>query len=252
MPYAADIYYYAYHPEDAERLPIVLIHGAGGNHLHWPIQVRRLSGYRVYALDLPGHGKSKGHGLHRVSDYTEQVLAWMDEVNLPKAALAGHSMGGAIALNLGIQYPERVLGSVLVGAGAHYPVNATFLENTAHETTFQSTVEFLASWAFNLGANSELVKAAQKQMLEIRPSVLHGDFVACDAFDARECLTEIEHPTRVICGSVDRLMPVKHSQYLANQIPSAELEIIPEAGHMVMIEKPEQFAAVLAEFLERI
>lgn len=252
MPYAAEIYYYAYHPEDTERLPIILIHGAGGNHLHWPIQARRLSGYRIYTLDLPGHGKSKGHGLHRVSAYTEQILAWMDEVNLPKAVFVGHSMGGAIALNIEIEFPNRVQGLGLVGAGAHYPVNADFLENTAHESTYQSAVEFLASWGFNRGADSELVKTALQQMLKTRPSVLHGDFVACNTFDVREHLEKIKHPTQIICGSADKLMPVKHSHYLADKIPSSELEIIPDAGHMVMIEKPAAFVTALTKLLERI
>lgn len=249
MPYAADMYYYAYHPEDTERLPVVLIHGAGGNHLHWPVQARRLSGYRVYALDLPGHGKSKGHGLHQVSAYTERVLAWMKAINLSKAVLVGHSMGGAISLSMALESPQRVLGLGLVGAGGHYPVNAEFLENTAHEATYQSAVEFLASWAFNLGADSELVKTVQRQMLETRPSVLHGDFMACEAFDVREHLVTIKHPTQVICGSVDKLMPVKHSQYLANQIPSAELTLIPNTGHMVMVEDPQAFTAALEKFL---
>lgn len=252
MPYADDIYYYAYHAEDEDRLPVVLIHGAGGSYLHWPIQARRLSGYRVYALDLPGHGKSKGHGLHRVSEYTERVLAWMNDVNLPQAVLVGHSMGGAITLDMAIRHPQRILGLGLVGAGGHYPVNADFLENTAHESTYQSAVDFLASWAFNPEADSDLVKAAQKQMLATRPSVLHGDFKACDAFDVREHLEKIPHPTGVICGSVDKLMPVRHSQYLADKIPAAELELIPDTGHMVMIEDPPAFAAALLKFLERI
>ena len=252
MPYAADLYYYAYHPEDAERPPIILIHGAGGEHLHWPIQARRLSGYRVYAMDLPGHGKSEGHGLHQVSGYAEQVLRWMDEVGLHKAVLVGHSMGGAISLYMGLQYPERVRGLSLVGTGANLPVNADFLENTAHETTFQSAVEFLASWAFSPSADPKLAEAAQQQMFGTRPTVLHGDFMACDAFDVRERLGEIEHPTQVICGSDDKLMPVRFSQYLADHIPSAELDLIPEAGHMVMLEKPVLFASALEKFLVRI
>ena len=252
MPYNADIYYYAYHAEDTERIPLVLIHGAGGNHLHWPVQIRRLPEYRVYALDLPGHGKSTGHGLHQISDYADRVLAWMNELDLHKVVVVGHSMGGGIALTMALQHPERIRGLGLVGTGAHLPVNASFLENTAHETTFQSAVELLASWAFNLNANPQLVQTVQKQMLETRPTILHGDFRACDTFDVRERLGEITCPTQVICGSKDKLMPVRHSQYMASQIQSAELAVIPDAGHMVMVENPERVAAVLEEFLARV
>jgi len=176
----------------------------------------------------------------------------MDEVGLHKAVLVGHSMGGAISLYMGLQYPERVRALSLVGTGANLPVNADFLENTAHETTFQSAVEFLTSWAFSPSADPKLAEAAQQQMLGTRPTVLHGDFVACAAFDARERLGEIECPTQVICGSDDKLMPVRFSQYLADHIPSAELDLIPEAGHMVMLEKPTLFAAALEKFLARI
>lgn len=252
MPYCNDIYYYTYHAEDDERVPIVLLHGAGGNHLHWPVQIRRLPTYRVYALDLPGHGKSKGHALHTISDYAEHVLAWMDTMDLHKVALAGHSMGGAIAQDMAVHYPERLLGVGLVGTGAQLPVNAALLEDTSHETTFQSAVEMITSWAFNLNADSKLVEAARKQMSETRPSILHGDFVACDAFDLRERLKEINIPTQVVCGSEDKLTPLRLSQYLADHIASAELTVIPDTGHMVMLEKPERVAAVLAAFFDKL
>ncbi|MEA2008854.1 MAG: alpha/beta fold hydrolase, partial [Chloroflexota bacterium] len=243
MPHNADIYYYAYHAENTERIPIVLIHGAGGNHLNWPVQIRRLPERRVYALDLPGHGKSNGHGWQQIADYSGRILAWMDEVGLYKVVLVGHSMGGAIALNMALQYPERIRGLGLVGTGANLPVNDTFLENTSNETTFQSTVEMLSSWAFSLDADPQLVQATQKQMLETRPTTLHGDFAACAAFDVRERLDEITCPTQVICGNEDKLMPIRYSQYLADHIASAELAVIPGAGHMVMLEKPERVAA---------
>ena len=76
MPYQADMYYQAYHADDPIRKPLVLIHGAGGDYLSWPAQIRRLAGYRVYTPDLPGHGKSRGHGLQRISAYGERILDW--------------------------------------------------------------------------------------------------------------------------------------------------------------------------------
>ncbi|OQX60841.1 MAG: hypothetical protein B5M51_09735 [Anaerolinea sp. 4484_236] len=98
----------------------------------------------------------------------------------------------------------------------------------------------LTSWGFNLGTDPQLVQTARKQMLETRPTILHGD------------LEEITCPTQVICGSEDKLTPIRHSQYLADHIVSAELAVIPDAGHMVMLEKPEHVAATLEEFLTKI
>ena len=123
MPYQTDLYYQAYQADDLGRKPLVLIHGAGGDHLSWPSQIRRLSGYRVYAPDLPGHGKSGGHGLQRVESYGEVVLNWIQALELPKIVLGGHSMGGAIALWLTVNHPDLIHGLVLMSTGATLPVD---------------------------------------------------------------------------------------------------------------------------------
>lgn len=94
MPFAADIYYHVY--QEGEYLPVVLIHGAGGTHLHWPPEIRRLRGFRIYALDLPGHGKSKGRGLQTITAYAQAVYEWVGAVGLHKAFFVGHSMGAEI------------------------------------------------------------------------------------------------------------------------------------------------------------
>ena len=100
-----------------ELPPSYLIHGAGGHHLYWPPQIRRLTGYRVYALDLPGHGRSGGSGQQTIDSYTTAVKDWLIEVNLHSAVFVGHSMGSAIALSLALNYPDHVLGLVLIGGG---------------------------------------------------------------------------------------------------------------------------------------
>ena len=123
MPVAAEIYY-SIHADSSgdQRPPVVLIHGAGGTHLFWPSEVRRLAGYRVYSLDLPGHGKSGGRGLQTISAYRQAVCAWLEAVGLHSAVFVGHSMGSAIALTLALDDPEHVLGLGLIGASARLRV----------------------------------------------------------------------------------------------------------------------------------
>ena len=77
MPYSSDLYYQAYKAADLDRKALVLVHGAGGDHLSWPSGLRRLGGWRVFTPDLPGHGKSGGPGLQRVSDYGNAVASWI-------------------------------------------------------------------------------------------------------------------------------------------------------------------------------
>ena len=250
MPNAADIYYHL-HQGGSEGLtpPVVLIHGAGGTHLYWPSEVRRLPGYHVYAPDLPGHGKSGGRGMQSISAYTQALISWMDAVGLHSALLIGHSMGSAIALTLALDHPMRVLGLGLVGAGARLRVAPDIIEWTSNQTTFLNAVTAVITRSFSPQTSARLTELAARRMAETRPSVLNGDFLACDEFDVRERLGELHQRTLVLCGADDQMTPVRHAQFLANGIPNATLKIIPDAGHMVMLEQPQAVAAALGEFI---
>lgn len=248
MPIHADLYYHAYYPEDQDRLPIVLLHGAGGDHLHWPVHLRRLNGYRVFALDLPGHGKSNGHGLQSIPDYGARVLAWWDSLNLPRGLVIGHSMGGAIALWLGVHHPERLSGLGLVGTGARLPVSPELITETSQPAAFSQAVEKIIAWSFSPETDRKIVDLARERLEEVRPGVLHGDFLACDRYDLREEVGEIEVPAVVLCGEDDRMTPPRYSEALARRMPDARLEIISGAGHMVMIEQPERTAERISGF----
>ena len=252
MPLDAGIYYYTTRNENGEKPPLVLIHGAGGTHLHWPPQVRRLPEARVFAIDLPGHGKSEGRGCQSIEDYCQAILKWMQALNLAQAIFAGHSMGGAIALQMAIAHPEHVIALGLVGSGARLRVAPAILENTASPTTFPTAVETITSWAFSPKTDPHLVELAAKQMGETRPAVMHGDFLACDAFDVMPDLPKIRVPALVLVGKEDKMTPVRYSQHLADQLPRAELKIIPDAGHMVMLEQPQAVADALSDFVSGI
>jgi pimeloyl-ACP methyl ester carboxylesterase len=116
-------------------------------------------------------------------------------------------------------------------------------------TTFSKGMEALVNWSFSPTADVRMVKLAAKRMSETRPSVLYGDLLACDSFDVMEGAASIRLPTLVICGADDRMTPLRYSQFLAGVIPNARLEVVPQAGHMVMLEQPQAVAAALAAFL---
>jgi pimeloyl-ACP methyl ester carboxylesterase len=252
MPYSEDIYYQAYHPDDRDRKPLVLIHGAGGDHLSWPPQIRRLPGCRVYTPDLPGHGKSKGHGLQRISAYGERIHSWLLDLGLTEVIFCGHSMGGAIALWLGVLHPDCVKGLILIGTGARLPVNLTLIENLADAKVYGATVDNICRWSFSLHAEPALINNVKKQMLQTRPSVLQGDFRACDAFDLSEDLDRIQVPTLIIVGELDKMTPVRFSEKLEEGIPEADLVVLPQTGHMVPLEKPQSTAALVETFLRKL
>ena len=94
-----------------------------------------------------------------------------------------------------------------------------------------------------------LVELATRRMAETRASVLYGDFLACDEFDVRDRLAELRQPTLVLCGADDQMTPVRHAQFLASSINNAVLNIIPNAGHMVMLEQPLAVASAISDFV---
>ncbi len=253
MPIASEIYYCLFEgAEEGEKPPVVLIHGAGGHCLSWPSEIRRLAGFRIYALDLPGHGKSGGCGQQSIQAYAMKVMEWLDAVGLHQAIFIGHSMGGAIGLTLALENPEQVNGIGLLGTGPRLRVSPALLESSSSGTTFHQAVESVVGLSFHPGTDRSLLDQVSRRLSETRQSVFYSDFLACEGFEVTERVSQIRRPCLVICGAQDRMVPLRHSQYLAANIPGASLDIIPDAGHMVMLEQPGRVAKSLAKFLPSV
>ncbi len=227
--------------------PLVLVHGAGGTHLHWPHQIRRLEGHTVYALDLPGHGRSGGQGRTSVPEYRDVVMAWADALGLERFVLAGHSMGGAIAQEFALTYPNRLAGIVLVATGARLRVHPKILQGLQEQP--EETVRLIAEWAYGENPTEQMLRLYVRRMLEIPPEVTHGDFAACNVWDRMADIERISVPTLIVGGEADKLTPPKYARYLHEHIPNSRLVLIPRAGHMVMLEAPDTVAREIADFL---
>jgi pimeloyl-ACP methyl ester carboxylesterase len=252
MPTAAGIHYFLHEGGGPKKAPLVLIHGAGGDHLSWPPEIRRLIGARVFTLDLPGHGKSKGPGLQSVGDYAESVIAFMNAAGLSRAVFIGHAMGGAIALTLAIYHSLRVAGMGLIATGARLPIAAEVLDNAANPATFTLAVQSLQE-LMNIPLTAKIVKdQVFKQLSSIRPTLFQGDLRASDQFDVSDCIDDIRSPVLVVCGTSDQLAPRRFSENLAEKIPGAALPTVEGAGHQVMLEQPHRVAGLLSVFLKVI
>jgi pimeloyl-ACP methyl ester carboxylesterase len=252
MPTAAGFYYFAHEAEDKSRLPVILIHGAGGIHLSWPPQIRRLPNQPVFAPDLPGHGKSQGVGRHSIEAYAEDVITFMKALKLPAAVMVGYSMGGAIALTLALQHPKKTLGLGLIGTGARLHVAPDILDAVVNPNTFHPAVVMINERSFSSHGPPRLKELATQRMAETRPPVLHGDFLACDNFNVMDRLDKITAPTLILCGAEDKMTPLKFSNYLRDGIRDAELKIVDGAGHMVVLEQPDVIAGALIQFLNNL
>lgn len=229
------------------RPPLLLLHGAGGTHMHWPAALRRLADWNVYSLDLPGHGKSTGPGRNSVADYRDVVFAFCQALELRQVVLAGHSMGGAIALEFALHYPNRLAGLILVGTGAKLRVALSILDGLRAD--FATTAQTIADWSHHKSAPEQMRRLYVQRMLENDPEVVYADFYACDQFDRRSDVSRIDTPALVVCGSEDLMTPPRFSEYLAAQMPHARLVLVPNAGHMLPLEAPDELAKAAARFL---
>lgn len=251
MPYvtvAGERTFYALYQGDVRgKRNLVLVHGAGGSHLDWPSSLRRLGGASVYALDLPGHGRTGGTGRSSIAAYRDILFAFLDTLSLDRAIVVGHSMGGAIALDFALHYPDRLAGLVLVGSGARLRVSPAIL--TGILCDFEATVDLVCDYAYGPGASEQLKRLGRQRMLKTSPEVLYGDYAACDAFDVMERLGEVHCPTLIIGGTADRLTPSKYSIYLRDHIPGAELVLVDAAGHMVMLEESEVVTRAISNII---
>ena len=222
------------------RETILFVHGAGGGQLTWSLQKAFFERHaHPIMIELPGHGESGGDGEDEIAHYAEHVHSFMNILNLPKSFLVGHSMGGAIVQTLALRYPMLVKGIVLVGTGARLRVLPAMLEGV--QKNFKDTVLMMTRYAFSRKAPQEFIERGIDQLMHVRPEVLHGDFLACDRFDILKEVERIQLPALIVCGDEDEMTPVKYSQYLHDRIKGSRLEVLPKAGHMVMMESAEAF-----------
>ena len=228
---------------------ILFIHGAGGGQYTWSYQKGFFEmEFNPVLVELPGHGESGGEGEEEVGKYGEHVYAFLKSLGLQKVFLVGHSMGGAIAQTLALTHAEMMKGIVLVGTGARLKVLPMILDGIRNN--FEETVRKINQFAFSRKVQADLIEKGLSFMLRCRPEVLYGDFLACDRFDRMNEVGKIVLPTLILCGDDDQLTPVKYSQFLNSRIEGSKLEVLSNAGHMVMMEAAQPFNERVREFIE--
>lgn len=230
------------------RDTVLFIHGAGGGQYTWSYQKSFFEKqFNPIIIELPGHGKSGGEGEEEIERYAEHLHSFLKAMNIQEVYLVGHSMGGAITQKTALSHPEVIKGIVLVGTGAKLKVFPMILEGI--KKNFEETVQKITQFAYSRKAPEDLIRRGISDLMQCRPNVLYGDFLACDRFDVMNEVEKISLPTLILCGNEDELTPGKFSQFLHNRIKGSKLEILSGAGHMVMMESPEVFNEKIREFI---
>ena len=237
------IFYKAKKGGNKDDIPLLFLHGAGCTSYTWYNQIKAdIPGYTQIAMDLPGHGRSDGEGAESIEKYCDFIEQFLDVLNIDNVAIAGHSMGGAIAQLFALKYKEKLDSLILIGTGAKLRTSQALLEMVKRG-------ESLAEYSYSYKTSGTLIKNAEKEFLLTTPMTRYKDFMACDGFNLIDKIKDIETRALILCGEDDIATPIKYSDYLRNNIMNTQLHIIPEAGHMVMWEKPEVVNKHIVDFL---
>lgn len=226
---------------------VLLVHGSGSDHTVWGHQLQGLKDrFSIAALDLNGHGRSPHRDGDALTEFAADVQAVMDQLGQPTVVM-GHSLGGAVAQTLALQSPSNLRGIGLIGTGGKLRVHPDLLATIDRDVN--EAADVLSQWLFSESASDELREKAHAQMTANGQAELARDFRACDAFNAMHRLQEIHVPTLVAVGADDQMTPVKYSEHLRDAVPNAYLRMIEDAGHMVMLERPDALNDAIAEFM---
>lgn len=233
---------------------ILFVHGSAGNHSVWQYQLDYFGEtYRAIAIDLMGHGKSEiaiPPSQISMNRYAYFVNSFLEVLNIGKVTLVGQSLGGAVCIQLCLLFPEKVECLGLVNTGAKLGVNPQLLSMLRKDfrEALRVGLEDIIGQKHEETDISD-VNWVVKEMLTTNPAIGLADFEACNKFDSRKELSQINKPTLIIGGSEDMLAPPWFQQYLHKKIENSTLKIIESVGHFSMTEQHEKFNAILSEFL---
>jgi len=215
---------------------LILLPGIFGGTSVWGPTMRLLAGrHCMCALDLPGLAKATA-GRVTVVDASIALAAWLEHAEVDRPVLVGHSLGGTVALVVAANRPDLVGGLVLVDAPA-VPIGRGMARSLA--SVIRSTrQEPNRSWGNTFG-----------DVWRMRPHVLWRACRDILSTDASPYLTGLDGRVRLIWGELDRIVPLAIAERMMALLPSADLRIVPGAGHSPMEEAPQRFVALLLEHL---
>jgi 3-oxoadipate enol-lactonase len=254
-----------YYESHGEGEPLILIRGLGSNADHWYAQVPDLSAHwRVIVFDNRGIARSGDPGgPFSINDMAEDTVALMEGLGIAQAHVLGLSMGGMIAQELAIAHPRRVRALLLVvtHCGGRHAVSPAkevtgTIQRVAAENSDEARLAALPVF-FAPRTLSEQPRVIQEyaevsMKYPASPEILARQMKAISQHDVYDRLPQIASPTLVMTGADDVLIPPENSNILADRIPGAQLHVIPDCGHQVLIEAPRACNRVIIDFLQQV
>jgi len=251
MPFCADLFYREYGGNSGKfTYPVILLHGVGGSHLGWPVALRRLPGERVYALDLPGHGRSEGPACTDLIELCNCLYAFIQEMGFYHVVLVGYSLGGALAFHYTALNPQRVAGLAVISCGNFFMIPPELFSTLRDPPRIGESLEIFNRVAFH----SDYPQRSRREILQpmgiMNATILRLDFTICGNFHSRDIKGPIPCPSLIIGGQNDRIIPAASLRQLAEKLPASTLHFVPHAGHMLVFEQTETLREILTKFLK--
>jgi pimeloyl-ACP methyl ester carboxylesterase len=267
MPYAAVNGIELYYEEHGKGFPVVMAHGAGGNHLSWWQQVPHFSRhYRVITFDHRGWGLSIDVDDGGPERFVEDLRALLDHLDIAEALLVGQSMGGLSCLGIALSQPERVRGLVMANtfAGMRREVwlaaddGKREAVRTIWDRRRQDGIKRALAAEFSREHKDRAFLYKQIRLLnEHGPNRLVSEprIMRLRALErlpetaaSKEALADMPMPVLFIGGEHDEVMPVSLMEIAHTLVPSSRMTVVPGTGHSVYFEAPEIFNHVAQEF----
>lgn len=265
-----------------DGFPLILVHGWRASSRYWADTLDGLADVRrCHAWDLPGHGESPPRRTPiDIASLAKLTLAVADRCGLDRFDIAGHSFGGAVALQLAAHWPDRVRRLAVIGLGTVRNGMEREALGRAHALMSHGLdfarpwidfgrplMSFVQPWIEGLGRHPTVARTIAAPFVQQMPSdielVREGvlEMMRADPLSALEvavasaspsfvaALSKVRAPTLLLSGMADRIMPASAVRALAEHLPHARLVLMPECGHLPMIEQPDEYLRVLRGFL---
>src|SRR3984885_8075764 len=243
-------------PDFSRGRRILFVHGAGSNGHTWHRQIEAFGAqHSPIALDLPGHGRSAGaEGRRTVHDYAGFVAAFFAALKIKSAVILGHSMGGAIAVDLGLRHSARVDSLILGCTAPKFNLTHDRIEGLRAITMGRAPQAFNTDGYSPKTAkeNFDVVREGGRKQIKTAPRVRYTDILACSQVDLREAIAKIDKPTLVLAGADDKGTTPADAEFIASKIRGATTKIIADAGHYIPRERPAEYNAAIEQFVSSL
>ena len=241
---------------------VIFLHGIGGNRRNWHNQIEAFAPYfHAAAWDARGYGDSDDYeGPLTFIDYGDDLARVLDYFGVGRAHVVGLSMGGRIAMDFAARYPHRLLTLTLCDThkgftGFSDEKKKAFITSRKEPLVNGKEPKDIAETVARTLVSPNATDAALRALVDSLSRLHKESYIKCIEasvmLDVRNDLSAIRVPSHVVVGSDDRFTTVEMAQEIATDIPGAELTVIPDAGHLVNIEKPAEFNAAALAFLRR-